>query len=262
MKKILITVLSLLLVLSMFGCKEKDMATRVNEAIEKTAALDSYEFNGSFYNTFEIMGFKMLEGTEYTYKAKNVRKNAEYLGIVELHLDDTPRSFNVYTNKDAVYVDDGHRKIFFKHDTAEAQLLQYDYNVKYFLKELPERALKEAVVTEKGDGSKALTVLLNDVEAMLIYKEYFESQSSAESEIKASGSGFKVEITISKNGYVLEYIVTFRGIYTDVSTTGENADASYETQTEVIMTFIDPGEKVTFDSPDVSGYLDATQFDG
>lgn len=262
MKKILITVLSLLMALSMFGCKEKDIATRVNEAIEKTTALDSYEFNGSFYNTLEIMGFKMLEGTEYTYKAKNVKKNAEYMGIVDLHLDETPRSFNVYTNKDAVYVDDGHAKIFFKPNTPEAQLLQLDYIVQYFLKKLPERALKEAVVTEKEDGSKVVTVLLNDDETMSVYKEYFDSQSSAESKIEASGSGFKVDITISKNGYVLEYVATFRSIYTDVSTPGENADASYETQTEVIMTFINPGEKVTFDSPDVSGYLDASQFIG
>ncbi len=263
MKKILITVLSLLMALSMFGCKkEKSTESLVNDAIEKTLKIDSYSFNGSLYNTVEIMGYKITEGSEYTYKAQNLRSNEEYIGNLDLYLGNAPVKLNVYSNKNSIYIDDGSYKRFMPYDSPDINAVKLNYLVMTFLKKLPERALKEAVVSEKEDGSKVITVLLNDDETMTVYKDYFEAQSSAEKGLKCTGTGYKADITISKDGYVMEFIGTFRGIYTDISISGENADASYETDTEVILTFINPGEKVTFDAPDVSDYLDASKFNG
>ena len=238
MKKYLLSVCLLVILISVLtACNNESTYSVVNNAIEKTLGLPSFELEWDRTLTFETDSTTDILESVIKVKAENYGSENQKF-YAESYSKVSGVEILIYQEGDFYYVssDDGNFK--YHKDTAHnnSGQLPYEYtcNLGYLFVKYPKEYFSDAVVSNNDDGSK--TVLFN-VPHEFLFGEDPENFGNE-----------KIQITINSDGYISmlrnSSLTSYPGYYV-----GSTQFSEIE-----VFTFIYPGQTVKIEP--IEGYKD------
>lgn len=259
---VLLAVCMLFAVATTSGCT-LSTAKAIDEAIGKTEALDDVDAT-LFMEVSMDMGISITVPVTVNMKVKNIKSSTPtMLANMSIPMMGMELKSDIYLESNMLYISTSGMNYKLKVEESDGE---YDYvnDVNSIIKNLPEDLLENIEFEENDDGSKSVTVLVDEAR----FKELFADlvKSSAEDTAmddnddgdsvadnimeKISVSDATVKITV-KNGYVLTYEISYSmTVSTVLGDTSANVKAS--------VTYNNPGDAVEITPPD--GYKDFADY--
>lgn len=265
MKKFTAVALVLVMLVSLFAltsCEGKKLTAYalISDAVAKTNTLDSFEADMEIKMGVETMGVSMDVPMQYNVKAAGLKgDNPVTFSTVSMTMMGMTIKTEAYTEDEWCYITVFGQNMKMK--TGE-NTEEYDgyADIESVVKALPEDILSDVEITENGDGTKTVSVVVSDEKFAEIYKSFVDEMCSSAAEgeevSEVSVTNAKVTITVDENGYVSVYGISF-----DMNITAESEGMSLEMKASVDMNiaFKNPGTAVTVTPP--TGYQDFEEVD-
>ena len=247
----LLLVLNLLLACCVFtSCKELTSVVELTKAIENTNALDEMDATLELEMEIGILETDFAISAVADIKAKGLQgEDPVYYSKIQTE-DTTLLSGNMEMYKEGhlAYLVVGDLKYKTRADSVPEQ---YDFSddVRDVLEELPEDLLKGVEFTENQDGSKTISVLVEEEVFVDLYEDLLEDVGAPVGNLlnNVAIEDAAVSITI-KNGFVLEYALNFTVALIN------SGFEDYESFVSYKVTYNNPGEPVEITPPE--GYQD------
>jgi len=248
MKRILSLILALTMifaVLSMTACGE-GVAETVENAIEKTEELDSYDATVEIKASLKTGNAVIEVPMTVVVKACGMDgENERVYAKSNMKIPGAELVTETYIENDIAYVITGNKKY-------KINLEKYDDSIKYdyaefieeLMQDLPEELFANAEFV-KGDNGKTVSVDIPDKAFGEIFDDLYEyiGKTAIGSDTAAvAASGAKASITVSK-GYVREYLMK----YTMKVGVKESA---FSGEVEVKLSFNNIGKSVSVTAPE------------
>jgi len=249
MKRIISLLLVLCLAAALFaGCEQVTAAVEIAEALDKTQALDSIDAEIVTKVTVSAEGESESMPVTVTMQAEGLQTDSPKVAMQTqtTFLNETITT-HMYIEGEWMYCAMGDFK--YKISASEAgEEEDYSETTNELMQDIPEELLKNVKLEKQADGSRSVTISIDDEQFAEIYEDIIESTSE---DIGGSIddmliSNAKVTITI-KDGYVTKYALKYN---MSMNIFGTKVDA----EAEVSVTLKNPGSKVTVTPPE--GYQD------
>jgi hypothetical protein len=226
----------------------------INEALEKTANLESMAAEMKMEMTMAAEGMTMLIPMTMKLKAKDMKSESPVISmVVSMTMLGQDIDVELYQEGQWAYMVMGDMK--YKTDAKDMEG-EYDYaeSADDMLQQIPEELLKDAELVKAEDGSQSVTISFPEEKFAEIYDDFIESVNS-DTEVDVGVMKIAdpvVKITMS-NGYITVYDIAFT-----MEMTVEGVTSS--TEVKATLTYEDPGQEVTITPPE--GYQEFEEMDG
>ena len=271
----ILLVLSMLLCLALGACSTNDIKKLsayqlVKGAVEKTAALDSYEIDEKVTTTTDLLGESMDTTISFDVKVADATGNSpKASGTMGMFLMGEEMALDMYYDGDMIYMSSEDVKVKISASDADAKTYQFSETQESLLKSLPEDILKDVQVKDNDDKSRTVALTVDGDKFSEIYSELISQLSNEEAyselfdDLKTSISikDADVSITVLENGYIGEYVIRFT---MDLTMKSESSNLDYTVSMDInaSVAFKDPGTKVTVTAPtDLDQYIDYSELE-
>ncbi len=259
-KRILALVVAVLMLVSVFAmasCKaEPTNYELVSDALTNVKALDEADMEINIGMKMSVMGMTMEMPVKMSMQAKGLTTD-DPVAYIAMTMSTMGMSVDM-----EMYTEDGYvyAKVMgetMKQKVEEADMGYADSEMyKGILQDIPEDILNtSAAVVENNDGSKTFTIEFDAETFSELYADLIKDMSESNAEgatIKScTVDNCKVEITVSKDGYIKVYDIAF-----DMEMTISEAgmDMAMGMQLDMSCEFKNPGKPVTVKT--IEGYKD------
>ena len=263
MKKISAVLLAVMLIVSaavFTSCKKKTAYEVFSEALEKTKALDSVEFNMNLVTAVpDDSGL-----VRYSAKISGLGGSPIASGDVTVESSGVSVKSSVYNADGFAYIGMGEMSKT-KVGLDEPTALMYDLASMFRIvtASLPEEVFADAKVVENSDKTNTVTVSLTQEQLEQCYKgTAFETKTytnglpdDGTSSYKVTIEDIKVSVTVGKDGYISKYEASYK-LSVKVPFGGSDVDFISGAAVTVGVNLVNPGSTVTVDVPaDLDSYV-------
>ncbi len=231
----------------------ESVSETVAKALEKTAALNSFDAEMEMTMDMSMEGMTMSVPMTVAMKAENVNSEKPvYSATMSTSMLGMNMDVDLYCDGEWVYYSgDG---MEYKMPVSEAGE-EYDYtgDVDDMIQDIPEELFKDKQFINNDDGSKTVTIDIEEKMFADIYGELIESlnEDSDETVNNVKISDAKVSVTVS-GGYISVYDISFKMSMTSY-------DVETVSDVKACVKYNNPGQEVTV-TP-MEGYLDFEEYD-
>ncbi len=228
----------------------KTDAEIINEAIEKTGALNEISASMKMDFTMEAEGVSLTFPISAQIKGKNLDSDDDMIYSMKMSMSMMGQKMDMEMYQEgqwAYMVMNGEK---YKTKTADIEESNYSADTQAMLEGLPEEALKDVKLEKNDDGSQTAKFTIPGEKFDDAYKKAFDSFMGAGGMGAAMPEMEMPDVNVAltlENGYVTEYDMSF-AIEMDIEGTKVSADVKVE------LTYENPGEPVTITPPE--GYED------
>ena len=244
MKKILLTLLALILVASFASCGALKTEKVINDAIENTSKLTEFEAKMDMVIDMSMTGMTMNVPMNISMKVKDADKeNPIVWANMSTSVLGEAVEMESYMDKDYVYlVSDGEGCKMSIDETDD----EYDYtdDVNDILQKLPVDLIKDTELI-KENGTFKITVNIPDGTFKEIFDDLIDSMSEASlGEFIGDFDISDCVVTVTvKDDYVTNYDISYK---MSMTANGVKIDSSVTAKVE----YVNPGQSVTITPPD------------
>ncbi len=269
-KKILSLTLAALMMASLLcfsSCAKPETAyTLISGAVKKTEALNDLDMTMEMNMAMQVMGLDVTVPMTYDIKATGLKSDApvyrmdmtmSVLGM-EMSVDAYVEGNDCYVSTREVLSDEPvNVKMTLDQFAADNETID---SVQSMVQPLSEEQLADKEIVVNEDGSKTVSVEMDEETFNRIFDTFVDSAVAAAAEdaegMQLSMSNIKLDMTVGPDGYFDSYRIAF-----DMTMTMEEAGISMDMECHVdaMATYNNPGEKVTV-TP-MEGYEDFEEFE-
>lgn len=220
MKRSFVVLLSLVMLLGVFmmtSCEEPTAAV-VSKAIKNTAALDSFEAKMTLNIDMKMGGADVSVPMIYDIKAKGMQGDEKIIGATaEMEMLGVEMLVDIYAEGEWSYVTVSGEAMGQTYSRSYKQKLnaddaQYDIesDMQEILKEIPEELLEGVKFTDNEDGSKTVSIVIDDEQFKQMYDDIIESTGAqvGADDLSVTISNATVSVTVD-GGYVKNYEMSY-----------------------------------------------------
>jgi hypothetical protein len=258
MKKITLIALSALIIMSLFmlpSCEKETPYSLVNNAVEKTGSLDSFDATMDIGIDMNMLGISMEIPLIMDMQASGLKSDTPKWAMnINLNMFGSEIDMDVYNEGDWYYISAFGEGLKITSDNMPLTSFDAVNNIASTVKPLSEDMIPEGTKITENNSGKTVKFAVSEEKVVEYYGDLLSLiNSSATENSEFSDISIKnpeIEITVDKNGYISIYRLKYDMIMEMDAQELGLGNLEITASADCTVTYHNPGEAVTVTLPD------------